>query len=1498
MDDFIDSIHMEIIPCLWEMLSPLNDHMADTTLPLIMLFASKRPGFFHKTVSQLFHDDDWEVRFSALDPIFGLFSKLDDALVMKLFFRQTVPTTSPLGTMQSGKGKGNNRGQRNRDRSQHQTRTGTSSFEPETSESSGTGLSGQARRGASTLHGEQNHPSTYQTLRQSPLQQSVLYSQFLPEQLQILGPAFSFFVSSMWDKEEAVRTKARTLLKSLQPVHVCHALKAWELHFIDSPPEIQQTLLKLMTRLNNYFPGWKIMDYSQVFRLLTSGTLGRPTNKGSSDPFMSGTDTGSVASDPQEESRLSGSGVHSQGISGRRPGRAPVGSFIPQDSASDNIAGDALAEGAEPIHPHHGPQPSIAESSVLDVPPMAFMPSGEPSRSKQRASIVSASSVTTTSEESLPAMTAEAEERERQLALEDDIHCSLLNLALQMAANGIEPRLDEVIQLKYLVVFYLDFEGCELLSLGQGKFQVRYGEYIPRQRTTPLYEGEEEDLNGNVLLNDPGHESFVMVICKNLQLILDRYVEIKPDYEKDAPTLYDRLQSRDTSLYGGGMYGYEGVAMQSDLQTQVPQDGRTFSATTTTSRELSNEGTQDGEDEYGQEHYHRRYGLFCFPRYKHHQDDHYRNHHHHVEDPYNLQSPTTQKSQYQQAYYSLHGQHTAPLYQQHHHHHYHRNQNRRLDENAPVVGTYFVDVILRFFGSETDLSALPAGRLKNWLELLLIVIYKYVKEVDPLSDLVIVLMKRIVEMLMGRKSGLATTAAAAPVGVNGANGNESGGAGGTGNVGTSASPSGEESMSEENILLAISICSTLLKRSSTMTTALLSREIMAMGRLMTKRRDDPEDPVLIRAQNFLHDAFVHFMGNGLFVLVFKTQPAHITNTFGWEEEGWEVDQELDLFYVLAAVLGEDEMVPLDPTSTSSSANGRLVHFRDQPIRDILDRVMIFRDLEPIQVSTILTNLALYIERVHSKFEDPHLLPDMGQFLIKITKYTAEWDHQQHQKQKEQIQQLRMAQEQQQRMVQEQQQHQQFLQQQAQMKSQAKYRTSQALFSTNTSTMLSSESSLRMSNQHQQELQPEQKQKQVQTPTQTPILQQKEGVLSMTSGSTVVGVSEPSTAPLISLPALPASAPLSTPKPVVEAQRRNTATSITLTPTTPSSSSTSTPARQEQSHQLTHQSTIPSSTTFELSPSIATPKPSFVRSKSDILKTMTSFDSENSPFAKLRNNRQENTHDGFQALPQQQQSYHHDPHLHLHSRRQPSQKSRAHRQVYGHHWDYSNAVLRMCSILMIQNPLKGHHLIAAIKHVLRQALYRDKISAPALIRIVTGYCYMAELDFSLSLVNIFGEFVVEEMKTSIQHHAHAKHDDHLIVHHKNGIEGQDLDSSRRNSVFRRSSGKESEKEKEHAMGAVNLGLGAVNLGVGVAGVGGGYHPGGRTKILASNLHLLHHLLIWDLDPNYNQEWTQIKWEILGSMRFPPGHPILFPGANEALRQTTASIISDWADRCPS
>ncbi|KAF9934838.1 hypothetical protein FBU30_010811 [Linnemannia zychae] len=1460
MDYFVDSIHKEMLLSLWELLSPLNDHMADTTLPLLMHFAFIRPGYLHKTVAHYFEDPDWEVRFSALDSVFGLFSKLDDAQVMRLFFQQPISNTAHF----NAKGKGVDRGHNH----SHQKKTGTISQESDFIERHGAGLNGSSSK---TYHRSTFVGKTFS----DPGQQ---LGQFQPDHLQILGPIFSHFVSSMWDKEEAVCTKAKTLLKSLQRVHVVHALKAWELHFIASPPEVQQTLLKLMSRLNHYFPDWKIMDYGLIFQLLTSGELGQTSVQASNASVISsvnsdGSGRTSVVNGDNYQHRRStldtdqfrngtlSADSDAKGLGSRRASYASMSILEKSDEAYHHHHTPGLGSFQ---YLHKGRRASFANITSHDRPMMlgdTF--AADQSRRQRRASIISIAN--SLSVVPLPAM-EDMEAREKQLELEDDIHCSLLNLALQMVANGIEPRLDEVIQLKYLVVFYLDFEGCELVGIGQGKFQVRYGEYIPRRRTSPIHQGIHAGPAGSSLddvLNDPGHENFVLTICMNLQHILDRYVEIKPDHEEDSPTLYDQHQSRPMTPAPGGIAGngFEATGTPLDLNSQYPINDRTFSSTTATTtsergkesnRETMTTSQQDTND--NDEDHQRQQGLFCFPRQKNYSNDPKRS-----GDSRMSQNSAPQKNPY-------HKNPNIPIYQQQHHHHYRRKSYRHYDENTPVVGTYFVDVILRFFGSETDLATLPPIRLKNWLELLLIVIYKYVKEVDPLSDLVVVLMKRIVEMLMVKKSGPNVAVVVPAPSHNGA---------GTGVNGSATDPAvdntptgaavptptpavGEESMSEENILLAISICSTLLTRSSTMTTALLSREIMAMGKLMTKRRDDPDDPVLNRAKNFLHDAFVQFMGSGLFVLVFKTQPATNISSQGWEEEVNKVDQELDLFYVLSTVLGEDEMVLADPTdNTAPSGANRLVHIRDQPIRDILDRVTIFRDLEPMQVSTILTNLALYIERVHSKCQDPNLISDMGHFLIKITKYTAEWDQQQIQKDKEQVMQLRQAQEQL------------LLQHHHHLKHSVKRRGSQPLLSGNTSTMVSTGSSMHMS--------------------QFP--QQKQGVMSVTSGgSTLVASVDRSSIAII--PPLPEGHPLAPARPI-EAQRANATTFKTLTPTNTNMSALSAldshdhrdyqdhqdyldhQDHQDHHRQVAQQSTMPSSS------SIAPTLPGIIRQptsrrKSVTLKQVTSLEREHNPYIKYR--------------------HHHTTGFNQHL-------TAAQKRSQTQHWNYVNPVLCMCSILMIQNPFEGHHLISAVKHILRQALYRDRISAPALIRVVTGYCFIAEQDFSLPLVNAFGEFVVQELKASIQSNSHTKHDEEAALHEDELDATSDPeDHHYHRHRLKRASWKESDKDgrRTHSGNSSPAGSGSplylarshVGTGAGIGSAGAGGH--GRSKILAHNFHVLHHLLMWDVDPSYNMEWTRIKWEILGSMRFPPGQPILFPGANDVLREITASIIEDWVE----
>ncbi|KAG0232463.1 hypothetical protein BGW42_008181, partial [Actinomortierella wolfii] len=798
---------------------------------------------------------------------------------------------------------------------------------------------------------------------QSPQRQSELYFED-HEPLRILGflgPVFSCMVSCIWDKTDAVRTKASSLLRALQPVNVYYALKAWEIYFVSSSMDVQRELCRLMIGLNNQFPGWRIMSYGLIFDLLTV--------KKSTHHWGATGDEAVMTSGSSRRASLSlslGSDIH--GSQHDQPnavafdgslvnGYTTIGD-VEKSSRTSKLRHKAQKKkNAVPVDVEARPASFKHSVSSTDMLKLAYRSS--------RASIPSGRSdyESDISEDELDSQMSndqhlEQMERQEQLAREDDLYCSMLSLALQMVANGIEPTLNEVILLKYLVVFYLAFEDCELLNIGNGNQQVHFGQYIPQ--------------HGNIY--DPGHETFVISICMNLKLILDRYIEIRPDNEKILFGDHPLSSYRSTSTL--------------EVHTPEPHtaacgvgvdDGAASTADPTLHRKSQEQMFRDYVQQQQHLHHHNHSAVggsasdgthTCLT------GDTEQHHTCELNDPTIFSQRSYRRHQYQQS--SLKHQYQQ---QRHFFQEYRKFYSRRerQDENVPVVGTYFVDVILRFFGAEPDLTALPTERLKNWLELFLIVIYKYVSEQDQLQDLIISLMRKVVDMLLMKRS--------------------------TGGSGGSILRLDNDYVAKENILLGISICHTLLRRSVKMTALILSREIMAMERLMTSRREDPEDPVRIKAGDFLRDAFEMFLGNGLFLLVFKNQPvpkdasmnAWIEDDYDDERSGGYIGQGhdggvdhsgSDLFFVLSEVLGETEMVPQDPTSPHS----QLVLLRDQPVRDVLDRVMIFKDLQPLQVSRILTNLWLYIERVHSSFHDPKIMADFGSFFIKLSKYMNEWEN--------------------------------------------------------------------------------------------------------------------------------------------------------------------------------------------------------------------------------------------------------------------------------------------------------------------------------------------------------------------------------------------------------------------------------------------------------------------------------------------------------------------------
>lgn len=78
-------------------------------------------------------------------------------------------------------------------------------------------------------------------------------------------------------------------------------------------------------------------------------------------------------------------------------------------------------------------------------------------------------------------------------------------------------------------------------------------------------------------------------------------------------------------------------------------------------------------------------------------------------------------------------------------------------------------------------------------------------------------------------------------------------------------------ISEENKLLILEILKCLLKRSDHLTAMVLSKQIMALGKLMTRIGSQKGDPVFLKAKEFLKAAFLRFAVAGLFVLMFKVK---------------------------------------------------------------------------------------------------------------------------------------------------------------------------------------------------------------------------------------------------------------------------------------------------------------------------------------------------------------------------------------------------------------------------------------------------------------------------------------------------------------------------------------------------------------------------------------------------------------------------------------------------
>ncbi|KAI8139159.1 hypothetical protein BJV82DRAFT_646300 [Fennellomyces sp. T-0311] len=255
-----------------------------------------------------------------------------------------------------------------------------------------------------------------------------------------------------------------------------------------------------------------------------------------------------------------------------------------------------------------------------------------------------------------------------------------------------------------------------------------------------------------------------------------------------------------------------------------------------------------------------------------------------------------------------------------------RNRVELAENSSP--GVHFIDVVLKLFNSGVDVTMLNHMMLKTWLETILIVMYKHNILEREFEHSIVNCMKQIIELLT-------------------------------------------KEISEENKLLILEILKCLLRRSDHLTAMVLSKQIMALGKLMTKLGTKMNEPVFLKAKEFLKSAFLRFAVAGLFVLMFKNQTVSDSN-----------NRDVDLFFVLRTVIDPDDIVPDEDMR-------EVVYLRDQPVRDVLDKLM-KQQMERKAFSTVLYNMCRYVETVHSHPYSESILNDYAVFLNTLTKHTMGW----------------------------------------------------------------------------------------------------------------------------------------------------------------------------------------------------------------------------------------------------------------------------------------------------------------------------------------------------------------------------------------------------------------------------------------------------------------------------------------------------------------------------
>jgi hypothetical protein len=189
---------------------------------------------------------------------------------------------------------------------------------------------------------------------------------------------------------------------------------------------------------------------------------------------------------------------------------------------------------------------------------------------------------------------------------------------------------------------------------------------------------------------------------------------------------------------------------------------------------------------------------------------------------------------------------------------------------------------------------------------------------------------------------------------------------------------GSENFSNDLKQLCVGLCTVLLKRSAKISIQLLSLEIVAICKLTRVLRGNPTDALGIRALKFLKLAFIKFSRNGLFVVLFKGSPADNSPATKDEVKGSADADDADswdIFFVLQNLMQDltlsagGVISPLEAEDT----NRHNVFTPEEPILDVIQRLLLFKDINQHQFTSVLKNLSKYLATVYSSMLDYDIL---------------------------------------------------------------------------------------------------------------------------------------------------------------------------------------------------------------------------------------------------------------------------------------------------------------------------------------------------------------------------------------------------------------------------------------------------------------------------------------------------------------------------------------------